>query len=45
VDMKSKDQREIAHQLNRRTEFSVKSKSYGLEPGQDPFEMEKRACH
>lgn len=40
LDLKSKDQREIAHQLNRRTEFSVKSKTFGLEEGQDPFEME-----
>ncbi len=40
LDLPTKAQREVAHQLNRRTEFSVKSKTYGLEPGQDPFEME-----
>jgi peptidoglycan-associated lipoprotein len=38
LDLPSKDQRETAHQLNRRTEFSVESKTYGLEPGEDPFE-------
>jgi len=40
LDLPNKEQREIAHQLNRRTEFSVKSKTYGLEPGEDPFEAE-----
>ncbi|MGC9330338.1 MAG: OmpA family protein [Bacteroidales bacterium] len=40
LDLRSEEQREIAHQLNRRTEFSVKSKNYGLKPGEDPFEME-----
>jgi peptidoglycan-associated lipoprotein len=40
LDFPTEDQREIAHQLNRRTEFSVESKAYGLEPGEDPFEVE-----
>ncbi|MGM0649316.1 MAG: OmpA family protein [Bacteroidota bacterium] len=40
LDLPNKEQREIAHQLNRRTEFSVESKTYGLEPGEDPFEAE-----
>ncbi|MFP4663380.1 MAG: OmpA family protein [Bacteroidales bacterium] len=40
LDLPDKEQREIAHQLNRRTEFSVKSKTYGLKEGQDPFEVE-----
>lgn len=37
--LSNEEQREIAHQLNRRTEFSIKSKVYGLQPGQDPFEI------
>jgi peptidoglycan-associated lipoprotein len=40
LNLPNNDQREICHQLNRRTEFSVESKTYGLEAGQDPFEME-----
>ncbi len=40
LDLSTEDQREIAHQLNRRTEFSVESKTHGLEPGEDPFEVE-----
>jgi peptidoglycan-associated lipoprotein len=40
INLRNKEKEEITHQLNRRTEFSVKSKAFGLEPGQDPFEME-----
>lgn len=40
VGLKSKDKQEICHQLNRRTEFAVESKTFGLQPGQDPFELE-----
>lgn len=42
LEMRSENKRDIAHQLNRRTEFSVKSKTYGLKPGEVPEEDEHK---